>query len=60
MAGLSSPHQLDHPTALAAAVLTDDNRLLVVVIGIVALAALAVAGVLVRQVLAAGEGTDRM
>ncbi|MFF6997887.1 sodium-translocating pyrophosphatase [Streptomyces sp. NPDC008313] len=60
MAGLSTPHQFDHPTTLAAAVLTDDNRLIVMVIGAVALAALVVAGVLVRQVLAAGEGTDSM
>ena len=60
MAGLSTPHRLDHPTTLAAAVLTDDNRVLVVVIGVVALAALVVAGVLLRQVLAAGEGTDSM
>lgn len=60
MAGLSSPQQLDHSTSLAAAVLTDGNRVLVVVIAVVALAALVVAGVLVRQVLAAGEGTDRM
>lgn len=60
MAGLSTPHQLDHPTTLAAAVLTDDNRIIVMVIGVVALAALVVAGILVRQVLAAGEGTDSM
>ncbi|MFJ2262508.1 sodium-translocating pyrophosphatase [Streptomyces sp. NPDC087844] len=60
MAGLLTPHQFDQPTTLAAAVLTDDNRLIVVVIAVVALAALAVAGVLVRQVLAAGEGTESM
>ncbi|MEV0219900.1 sodium-translocating pyrophosphatase [Streptomyces sp. NPDC050704] len=60
MAGLSTPHQFDQPTTFAAAVLTDDNRLIVMVIAAVALAALAVAGVLVRQVLAAGEGTDSM
>ncbi|MEV6533054.1 sodium-translocating pyrophosphatase [Streptomyces sp. NPDC051639] len=60
MAGLSTPQQFDHPTTFAAAVLTDDNRLIVMIIGVVALAALAVAGVLVRQVLAAGEGTDSM
>jgi len=60
MAGLSTPHQFDQPTTLAAAVLTDDNRLIVMVIAAVALAALVVAGVLVRQVLAAGEGTDSM
>src|SRR5919197_3015106 len=60
MAGLSTPHQFDHPSTLAAAVLTDDNRLIVTVIGVVALAALVVAGILVRQVLAAGEGTDSM
>ncbi|MER5178918.1 sodium-translocating pyrophosphatase [Streptomyces sp. NPDC002896] len=60
MAGLSTPHQLDHPSTFAAAVLTDDNRLIVTVIAAVALAALVVAGVLVRQVLAAGQGTDTM
>ncbi|MFF9086015.1 sodium-translocating pyrophosphatase [Streptomyces sp. NPDC014991] len=60
MAGLSISHQLGHPTSLAAAVLTDDNRILVAVIAAVALAALVVAGILVRQVLAAGEGTDSM
>lgn len=60
MAGLSTPQAFDHPSTFAAAVLTDDNRLIVMVIGIVALAALVVAAVLVRQVLAAGEGTDSM
>ncbi|GGL89334.1 K(+)-insensitive pyrophosphate-energized proton pump [Streptomyces fumigatiscleroticus] len=60
MAGLSTPHQLGHPTTLAAAVLTDGNRVIVAIIAVVALAALVVAGVLVRQVLAAGEGTDSM
>ncbi|OIJ89732.1 sodium-translocating pyrophosphatase [Streptomyces colonosanans] len=60
MAGLSTPQQFDYPTSLAAAVLTDSNRLIVVGIGAVALAALVVAGILVRQVLAAGEGTDSM
>jgi K(+)-stimulated pyrophosphate-energized sodium pump len=60
MAGLSLSPQSGHPTDLAAAVLTDGNRVLVVVIAVVALAALVVAGVLVRQVLAAGEGTDSM
>ncbi len=60
MAGLSTPSQLDHPTSLAAAVLTDGNRVIVAVIAAVALAALVVAGILVRQVLAAGEGTDSM
>ncbi|WP_330459055.1 sodium-translocating pyrophosphatase [Streptomyces sp. NBC_00820] len=60
MAGLSTPHQFGHPTTLAAAVLTDDNRIMVAVIAAVAVAALLVAGVLVRQVLAAGEGTESM
>ncbi|AVH57363.1 MULTISPECIES: sodium-translocating pyrophosphatase [Streptomyces] len=60
MAGLFTPHQFDQPTTFAAAVLTDDNRLIVMVIGAVALTALVVAGILVRQVLAAGEGTDSM
>ncbi|WP_073947063.1 sodium-translocating pyrophosphatase [Streptomyces kebangsaanensis] len=60
MAGLSTPHQLGHPTTFAAAVLTNDNRIIVAVIAAVALAALVVAGILVRQVLAAGEGTDSM
>ncbi|MEU5436569.1 sodium-translocating pyrophosphatase [Streptomyces sp. NPDC020719] len=60
MAGLFNPQELDHPTSLAAAVLTDDNRLIVIVIAAVALAALVVAQLLVRQVLAAGEGTESM
>ena len=60
MAGLFTPQLSDHPTSLAAAVLTDGNRLIVIVIAVVALAALVVAAVLVRQVLAAGEGTDSM
>ncbi|MFJ9061881.1 sodium-translocating pyrophosphatase [Streptomyces sp. NPDC102409] len=47
-------------TPLAAAVLTHGNRLIVVVIAVVALAALVVAQLLTRQVLAAGEGTERM
>ncbi|MFD9629218.1 sodium-translocating pyrophosphatase [Streptomyces violascens] len=60
MAGLFNPTELDHPTSLAAAVLTDGNRMIVIVIAAVALAALIVAQLLVRQVLAAGEGTDSM
>lgn len=50
----------DPPTTLAAAVLTDDNRVIVIVVAVVAVAALLVAQLLARQVLAAGEGTDRM
>ncbi|MFC9007090.1 sodium-translocating pyrophosphatase [Streptomyces microflavus] len=50
----------DGPSSLAAAVLTDDNRLIVIVVAVVAVAALVVARLLVRQVLAAGEGTERM
>ncbi|MGW6900742.1 sodium-translocating pyrophosphatase [Streptomyces sp. NBC_01727] len=50
----------DRPTSLAAAVLTDDNRVIVIVVAAVAVAALIVARLLVRQVLAAGEGTERM
>ncbi|MFJ9807739.1 sodium-translocating pyrophosphatase [Streptomyces sp. NPDC101158] len=45
---------------LAAAVLTQENRVIVVVVAAVALAALVVARLLVRQVLAAGEGTETM
>ncbi|MFI8915257.1 sodium-translocating pyrophosphatase [Streptomyces sp. NPDC053513] len=48
------------PTTLAAAVLTSGNRTIVVVVAAIALAALVVARLLVRQVLAAGEGTERM
>ncbi|MEV8456837.1 sodium-translocating pyrophosphatase [Streptomyces sp. NPDC052095] len=44
----------------AAVVLTDGNRAIVAGVAVVALAALVVAGLLVRQVLAAGEGTERM
>ncbi|MEU0690179.1 sodium-translocating pyrophosphatase [Streptomyces uncialis] len=60
MAELFTPLGINHSTPLAAAVLTDENRLIVMVVAAVALAALVVAGVLVRQVLAAGEGTDSM
>ncbi|MGO4750400.1 sodium/proton-translocating pyrophosphatase, partial [Streptomyces sp. 2MCAF27] len=60
MAGQLTPHPLDLPPTLAAAELTDDNRVIVLVIAAVAVAALAVAVVLVRQVLAAGEGTETM
>ncbi len=60
MAGPLTPHQLDLSPTLAAAELTDGNRLIVLLIAAVAVAALAVAVVLVRQVLAAGEGTDSM
>ncbi|MFF8291326.1 sodium-translocating pyrophosphatase [Streptomyces sp. NPDC016309] len=60
MAGLFHTQVSDHPTSLAAAVLTDDNRIIVAVIAAVALAALIVAQLLVRQVLAAGEGTTAM
>ncbi|MFJ2934972.1 sodium-translocating pyrophosphatase [Streptomyces sp. NPDC087219] len=49
-----------YPTSLAAAVLTSGNRTIVFVVGAVALAALVVARLLVRQVLRAGEGTERM
>ncbi|MFD8971532.1 MULTISPECIES: sodium-translocating pyrophosphatase [Streptomyces] len=48
------------PTSLAAAVLTSGNRTIVVVVAAVALGALVVAQLLVRQVLAAGEGTEKM
>ncbi|MFG3495640.1 sodium-translocating pyrophosphatase [Streptomyces sp. NPDC047928] len=60
MAGLHNPQQSYDYTSLAAAVLTDENRIIVVAIAAVALAALIVAQLLVRQVLAAGEGTDAM
>ncbi|MFF0477939.1 sodium-translocating pyrophosphatase [Streptomyces sp. NPDC004284] len=49
-----------YPTSLAAAVLTSGNRTIVFVVAAVALAALVVARLLVRQVLAAGEGTEKM
>ncbi|MGR8009193.1 sodium-translocating pyrophosphatase [Streptomyces hypolithicus] len=60
MAGLFTSHQLDHPATLAAAELTDGNRLIVIAVAVVALAALVVAQLMVRQVLAAGEGTEKM
>ncbi|MFJ5549289.1 sodium-translocating pyrophosphatase [Streptomyces sp. NPDC093225] len=60
MTGLFTPLEPAHTAGLAAAVLTDDNRLIVYVIAAVALAALVVAQLLVRQVLAADEGTDNM
>ncbi|MGG8408739.1 sodium/proton-translocating pyrophosphatase, partial [Streptomyces sp. 12297] len=60
MTGLFTPHEQAHAAGLAAAVLTDDNRVIVMVIAAVAVAALVVAQLLVRQVLAADEGTDKM
>ncbi|MEV6471545.1 sodium-translocating pyrophosphatase [Streptomyces sp. NPDC051657] len=61
MAALTQESALsDRPVSLAAAVLTDGNRLIVIVVAVVAVAALVVAQLLVRQVLAAGEGTERM
>ncbi|UWE13160.1 sodium-translocating pyrophosphatase [Actinacidiphila bryophytorum] len=55
MAGPLTPH-----TLAADPVLTDGNRLLVWIIAVVAVAALALAAVLVRQVLASDEGSDSM
>ncbi|NGO67128.1 sodium-translocating pyrophosphatase [Streptomyces boncukensis] len=60
MAGHLSPLHNSQYLAADAAELTSGNRGLVIVIAVVALAALGVAVVLVRQVLAAGEGTDNM
>ncbi|WUD74104.1 sodium-translocating pyrophosphatase [Streptomyces sp. NBC_00510] len=61
MAGPLTPHLQDIAQPLAASpVLTDGNRNLVLVIVVVALAALVLAVVLVRQVLSADEGTDSM
>ncbi|MFJ2743557.1 sodium-translocating pyrophosphatase [Streptomyces sp. NPDC087440] len=59
MAGLFNSPQSEHFSNLAVS-LTDDNRLIVIVIAAVAVAALIVARLLVRQVLAADEGTDSM
>ncbi|GHH39469.1 sodium-translocating pyrophosphatase [Streptomyces candidus] len=59
MAGLLNSPQSDHVSYLAVS-LTEDNRLIVIVIAAVAVAALIVARLLVRQVLAADEGTDSM
>lgn len=60
MTGLFTPIAPGRTTDLASAVLTDDNRLIVIIIAAVAVAALVVAQILVRQVLAADEGTDKM
>ncbi|KIF05322.1 potassium transporter [Streptomyces sp. RSD-27] len=60
MTGLFTPNAAVPADDLAAAVLTDDNRLIVFVIAGIALAALVVAQILVRQVLAADEGTASM
>ena len=74
MAGLLTPQALDlsripqlphlshlqHQSLAAAPVLTGGNRNLVLVIAAVAVLALLVAFALVRQVLAASEGTDSM
>ncbi|WP_228979644.1 sodium-translocating pyrophosphatase [Streptomyces sp. DH12] len=60
MAGLFDPQQSYDSISLAAAVLTEGNRTIVIVVAAVALLALIVAQLLVRQVLAAGEGTESM
>ncbi|MFF4328228.1 sodium-translocating pyrophosphatase [Streptomyces sp. NPDC048387] len=60
MTGLFTPTAVDHAGDLAAAVLTDDNRVIIFVIAGIALAALVVAQILVRQVLSADEGTSSM
>ncbi|OEU95490.1 sodium-translocating pyrophosphatase [Streptomyces oceani] len=60
MAGQLSPLQLQQHHHLAEAALTSGNRGLVIVIAVVALAALGLGLVLVRQVLAADEGTESM
>ncbi|GAA4506445.1 sodium-translocating pyrophosphatase [Actinoallomurus oryzae] len=55
MSGLHVPAQASAELNLGGSDLT-----LVVVVGVIALLALAVAGVLVREVLAAGQGTEKM
>ncbi|WP_330174409.1 sodium-translocating pyrophosphatase [Streptomyces sp. NBC_01498] len=60
MAENVDPQLSEHSTSLAAAVLTDGNRVIVIVVAVIALAALLVAQRLVRQVLAADEGTASM
>src|SRR5437879_4121518 len=55
MSGLSLPAQAGAEVNLGGSDLS-----LVVVVGVIALLALAVAGVLVREVLAAGQGTEKM
>ncbi|MGW7415308.1 sodium-translocating pyrophosphatase [Streptomyces sp. NPDC054863] len=59
MAGLFNSPQSEHFSNLAVS-LTDNNRLVVIVIAAVAVAALIVARLLTRQVLAADEGTESM
>ncbi len=55
MSGLSTPSLASAEVSLGGGDLS-----IVVVVGVIALLALAVAGVLVREVLAAGQGTERM
>jgi K(+)-stimulated pyrophosphate-energized sodium pump len=55
MSGLHPPAQASAEVSLGGSDLS-----LVVVVGVIALLALAVAGVLVREVLAAGQGTEKM
>ena len=55
MSGLHVPAQASAQVNLGGSDLS-----LVVVVGVIALLALAVAGVLVREVLAAGQGTEKM
>jgi K(+)-stimulated pyrophosphate-energized sodium pump len=52
--------RLSEPTLAAAPTLSGGNFTLVILVAIVALAALAVAGYLVREVNAASEGTEKM
>src|ERR671923_1985182 len=54
-----SGFSLSAPTGTAVS-LGGSDLSLVVVVGVIALLALAVAGVLVREVLAAGQGTEKM
>jgi K(+)-stimulated pyrophosphate-energized sodium pump len=54
------PRLTEPPLASAVPSLTGGNLTLVIVVAVVAIAALAVAGYLVREVLAAGEGTAKM
>ena len=58
--GVPSSVRISAPPPEVSAVLTGDGRTIVIVIAVIALAALGVAWVLVRQVLAADEGTDSM
>ncbi|MHA6762166.1 sodium-translocating pyrophosphatase [Streptacidiphilus sp. PAMC 29251] len=58
--GAPTSVRVSAPPPAVSAVLTSEGRTIVIIVAVIALAALGVAWLLVRQVLAADEGTDSM